>query len=77
MCRDEPRDRLTPSAVEEPGSLTRGADRLAACGLVSRDRIRRHETRRGPRSLTRTTQDIAPTEAGERSTGSRPRSSMG
>jgi DNA-binding transcriptional LysR family regulator len=65
MRRDELGDLNVFVAVAEERSFTRAAARLATSQSAISHTIRRLEERLGVRLLTRTTRNVAPTEAGE------------
>lgn len=66
MRRDELGDLLALAAVAEARSFTRAAARLNTSQSALSHTIRRLEARLGLRLLTRTTRNVAPTEAGQR-----------
>src|ERR1700733_8955868 len=65
MMRDELGDLVVFLAVAEERSFTRTAARLGTSQSSLSHTIRRLEERMGVRLLTRTTRNVAPTEAGE------------
>jgi DNA-binding transcriptional LysR family regulator len=65
MMRDELGDLVVFLAVAEERSFTRAAARLGTSQSSLSHTIRRLEERMGVRLLTRTTRNVAPTEAGE------------
>src|SRR3954454_10583535 len=69
MQRDELGDLMAFLAVAEERSFTRAAAKLDTSQSALSHTIRRLETRLGVRLLTRTTRNLAPTEAGERLLG--------
>lgn len=66
MRRDELVDLNVFLAIAEQRSFTRGAAGLGVSQSALSHTIRRLETRLGVRLLTRTTRNVAPTDAGER-----------
>lgn len=66
MRREELGDLSAFLAVAEERSFTRAAARLGTSQSALSHTVRRLETRLGLRLLTRTTRNVAPTEAGER-----------
>jgi len=65
MRRDEIGDLLAFMAVAEERSFTRAAARMGTSQSSLSHTIRRMEERMGVRLLTRTTRNVAPTDAGE------------
>ncbi|GGB13303.1 LysR family transcriptional regulator [Brucella endophytica] len=65
MRRDELGDLMAFLAVAEERSFTRAAARMGTSQSALSHTIRRMEERMGVRLLTRTTRNVAPTEAGE------------
>ena len=66
MAREQFNDLLWFLAVAEERSFTRAAAKLGIAQSTLSHAIKRLETRMGIRLLTRTTRNVAPTEAGER-----------
>lgn len=66
MRREDLGDLMAFLAVAEERSFTRAAAKLGASQSALSHTVRRLETRLGLRLLTRTTRNVAPTEAGER-----------
>jgi len=66
MQRDELGDLMAFLAVAEERSFTRAAAKLGTSQSALSHTIRRLEARLGVRLLTRTTRNVAPTDAGER-----------
>ena len=66
MAREQFNDLLWFLAVAEERSFTRAAAKLGIAQSTLSHTIKRLETRMGIRLLTRTTRNVAPTEAGER-----------
>jgi DNA-binding transcriptional LysR family regulator len=66
MVRGQFNDLLWFLAVAEERSFTRAAARLGIAQSTLSHTIKRLETQMGIRLLTRTTRNVAPTEAGER-----------
>jgi DNA-binding transcriptional LysR family regulator len=66
MQRDDLIDLNAFAAVAEERNFTRAAARLGTSQSALSHTLRRLETRLGVRLLTRTTRNVAPTEAGER-----------
>jgi DNA-binding transcriptional LysR family regulator len=66
MQRDDLIDLNAFAAVAEERNFTRAAAKLGTSQSALSHTIRRLETRLGVRLLTRTTRNVAPTEAGER-----------
>jgi DNA-binding transcriptional LysR family regulator len=69
MNREDLADLAAFMAVADERSFTRAAARLGTSQSALSHTIRRLETRLGVRLLTRTTRNVAPTEAGERLIG--------
>src|SRR5579862_9640675 len=69
MNREDLTDLAAFMAVADERSFTRAAARLGTSQSALSHTIRRLETRLGVRLLTRTTRNVAPTEAGERLLG--------
>src|SRR5579862_4986020 len=69
MERDDLVDLNAFMVVAEERNFTRAAARLGTSQSALSHTIRRLETRLGVRLLTRTTRNVAPTEAGERLIG--------
>ena len=66
MAKEQFNDLLWFLAVAEERSFTRAAAKLGIAQSTLSHTIKRLETRMGIRLLTRTTRNVAPTEAGER-----------
>src|SRR5688572_16973457 len=66
MAKQDFNDLLWFLAVAEERSFTRAAAKLGIAQSTLSHTIKRLETRMGIRLLTRTTRNVAPTEAGER-----------
>ena len=66
MAREQFNDLLWFLAVAEERSFTKAAAKLGIAQSTLSHTIKRLETRMGIRLLTRTTRNVAPTEAGER-----------
>ena len=66
MAREQFNDLLWFLAVAEERSFTRAAAKLGIAQSTLSHTIKRLETQMGIRLLTRTTRNVAPTEAGER-----------
>ncbi|CAN7338926.1 LysR family transcriptional regulator [Phenylobacterium sp. LjRoot225] len=66
MRREELGDLMAFLAVAEERSFTRAAAKLGTSQSALSHTVRRLETRLGVRLLTRTTRNVAPTDAGER-----------
>lgn len=66
MARDQFNDLLWFLAVAEERSFTRAAAKLGIAQSTLSHTIKRLETRMGIRLLSRTTRNVAPTEAGDR-----------
>ena len=66
MAREQFNDLLWFLAVAEERSFTRAAAKLGIAQSTLSHTIKRLEARMGIRLLTRTTRNVAPTEAGER-----------
>ena len=66
MAREDFNDLLWFLAVAEERSFTKAAAKLGIAQSTLSHTIKRLETRMGIRLLTRTTRNVAPTEAGER-----------
>jgi DNA-binding transcriptional LysR family regulator len=66
MRREELADLMSFLAVAEERSFTRAAAKLSTSQSALSHTVRRLEARLGVRLLTRTTRNVAPTEAGER-----------
>jgi DNA-binding transcriptional LysR family regulator len=66
MRREDLADLSAFMAVAEARSFTRAAAKLGTSQSALSHTVRRLETRLGVRLLTRTTRNVAPTEAGER-----------
>ncbi|WIW89940.1 LysR family transcriptional regulator [Sphingobium sp. V4] len=69
MQRDDLNDLHAFSAIAEDGNFTRAAARLGMSQSALSHALRRLETRLDIRLLTRTTRNVAPTEAGSRLLG--------
>src|SRR5277367_1540279 len=69
MRREELADLNAFVTVAEERSFTRAAAKLGTSQSALSHTIRRLETRLGVRLLTRTTRNVAPTEAGEKLIG--------
>ena len=66
MAREQFNDLLWFLAVAEERSFTKAAAKLGIAQSTLSHTIKRLEARMGIRLLTRTTRNVAPTEAGER-----------
>ncbi|WP_292980314.1 LysR family transcriptional regulator, partial [Oceanicaulis sp. UBA6590] len=69
MKREDLSDLMTFLAVAEARSFTKAAVRLGTSQSAVSQVVRRLEDRLGVRLLTRTTRNVAPTEAGGRVAG--------